>query len=119
MHGTPEQQELIHKIVDTIVREYRPEAVILFGSSAWGEPNEDSDIDLLIIKDDPRPQRKRGAEILMMLYQFMPEADPEPIVLTPFELEHAIDEDDQFIEEIIMQGETIYATEKAKIPALV
>ena len=32
---------------------YQPEAIYLFGSYAWGEPNEDSDLDFyVVLKDD-------------------------------------------------------------------
>ncbi len=30
----------------------KPDKIILFGSYAYGEPNEDSDIDLFLLKDD-------------------------------------------------------------------
>ena len=46
-------QALEPKILDEMVRrlvaEFQPEKIILFGSRAWGEPNEDSDIDLFVI----------------------------------------------------------------------
>ncbi len=35
----------IKAIADRIAREYRPEKIYLFGSYAWGEPHEDSDLD--------------------------------------------------------------------------
>ncbi|TSC62532.1 MAG: DNA polymerase subunit beta [Parcubacteria group bacterium Gr01-1014_48] len=41
----------IQEVVDKIVREFKPEKVILFGSHAWGEPTEDSDVDLFVIKN--------------------------------------------------------------------
>ena len=44
-------KNLISQIVDKIIREYQPKKIILFGSYAYGEPNEDSDIDLLIVKN--------------------------------------------------------------------
>ena len=31
---------------------YQPEAIYLFGSYAWGEPTEDSDLDLMIVMPD-------------------------------------------------------------------
>ena len=40
----------IKKISQRIVEEYKPEKIILFGSYAWGEPTEDSDVDLFIVK---------------------------------------------------------------------
>ncbi|MEK7329018.1 MAG: nucleotidyltransferase domain-containing protein [Chloroflexota bacterium] len=40
---------LLEKIAQQLVVELQPEQIILFGSHAWGSPNEDSDLDLLII----------------------------------------------------------------------
>lgn len=44
--------ELINYIVEKIVREIQPEKIILFGSYAKGDFDQDSDLDLFIIKDD-------------------------------------------------------------------
>ena len=41
--------ELIDEIVKHLVNGLNPEQIILFGSYAYGEPNEDSDLDLLIV----------------------------------------------------------------------
>jgi len=41
--------ELLADITRRLVAEFQPEEVILFGSQAWGIPNEDSDVDLLVI----------------------------------------------------------------------
>ncbi|MCG3156892.1 MAG: hypothetical protein DKINENOH_03517 [bacterium] len=49
--------ELIDYIVAKIVREIEPEKIILYGSYARGDFHEDSDIDLLIIKDSEEPSR--------------------------------------------------------------
>ena len=43
----------IETIVRQVVDAYRPEKIILFGSYAYGQPNADSDLDLLIIKETP------------------------------------------------------------------
>ena len=54
-------QALEPKILDEMVRrlvaEFQPEKIILFGSYAWGEPNEDSDIDLFVIVPDNKERR--------------------------------------------------------------
>jgi predicted nucleotidyltransferase len=57
----------IQSIVDVIVRDYKPNRVILFGSRARGEAYADSDIDLLVVKDDTGPaiQRNRRVRRLM------------------------------------------------------
>ena len=44
-------EEQIQEIVNKIVNGYNPKKIILFGSYATGNPGDDSDIDLLIIKD--------------------------------------------------------------------
>ena len=55
-------QNQINQVVETIVKNIQPEKVILFGSYANGNPNEDSDLDLLIIKDMPEKRSRRGRE---------------------------------------------------------
>jgi predicted nucleotidyltransferase len=40
----------VKDITQKIVREFDPDKIILFGSQAWGNPSEESDIDLFIIK---------------------------------------------------------------------
>jgi len=42
-------REVIYKVVDEITKEYQPSKIILFGSYAYGEPTEDSDVDILIV----------------------------------------------------------------------
>jgi len=56
-------QEQINEITGRIVQGSQPDKVILFGSYARGNPTEDSDLDLLVIKDSNTPRYKRGREI--------------------------------------------------------
>ena len=44
-------QTQIQQVVQRIADNYRPDKIILFGSYAEGTANDDSDIDLLIIKE--------------------------------------------------------------------
>ncbi len=43
--------EGIQKVVRQIVKRFHPQRVILFGSHAYGEPTEESDVDLLVVMD--------------------------------------------------------------------
>jgi predicted nucleotidyltransferase len=43
---------VLDEMVRRLVAEFQPEQIILFGSYAWGEPNEDSDVDLFVIVPD-------------------------------------------------------------------
>ena len=43
--------EAIRNFASEIARRYSPEKIILFGSHARGDANEDSDVDMLVIMD--------------------------------------------------------------------
>lgn len=63
------EAEVLRQMVDIIVREADPEAIILFGSRARGDAGADSDVDLLIIEREPfGPGRSRIQEAAR-LYQ--------------------------------------------------
>jgi predicted nucleotidyltransferase len=46
---------LLEEVTRRLAAEFQPEAVILFGSHAWGEPSADSDVDLLVILPGDKP----------------------------------------------------------------
>ncbi len=59
--------ELINYIIEKIVQEIKPEKIILFGSYAKGNFNQDSDLDLFIIKESEESSRivRRKVEALL------------------------------------------------------
>ncbi len=57
----------ILNIIYKIVTGTNPDKIYLFGSYATGQANEDSDIDLLIVKDTIEPRHKRSIEIQRLL----------------------------------------------------
>ncbi len=55
--------ELLAEMAKRIETDLHPEQIILFGSHAWGQPNEDSDVDLFVIvteSDEPPHRRARA-----------------------------------------------------------
>lgn len=44
---------IINQMAECIVKEVKPVRIILFGSAARGQTHEGSDIDLLVIEDEP------------------------------------------------------------------
>ena len=52
-----QEQSILDEMVHRLVNEFQPEQIILFGSHAWGEPTEDSDIDLFVIVPDSKEKR--------------------------------------------------------------
>lgn len=51
----------IQAVVRRIVEGYAPDRIILFGSYAYGEPTEHSDLDLLVVKSGLGPTRQERA----------------------------------------------------------
>jgi len=45
-------KNLLETATQRLVAEFRPEQVWLYGSHAWGNPHDDSDVDLLVVVPD-------------------------------------------------------------------
>lgn len=60
-------QEQINEITRKIVENFHPKKIILFGSYACGTPTEESDLDLLIIKDSDLPARSQNRTVRKLL----------------------------------------------------
>lgn len=108
-------EQEIDRIVRRIVEGYRPLKVILFGSYAYGEPTDDSDLDLLIVKETAERFIDRWVAVRELI------ADPErrvpvaPIVVTPGELQRRLTRGDQFFQGIVARGKLLYAQESRLI----
>jgi uncharacterized protein len=57
----------IDELVARLVAGYDPDKVILFGSYAYGTPNEHSDIDLCIVKEDHREKILKARDARMAI----------------------------------------------------
>lgn len=53
-------QDLLDEVTRRLAAEFKPEQVWLFGSHAWGQPEEGSDLDLLVVvaESDESPVRR-------------------------------------------------------------
>lgn len=60
-------QEQINEVISRIVGNFKPQKIILFGSYANGIPTEQSDLDLLVIKDSDSPSRLQNRKIRKFL----------------------------------------------------
>jgi predicted nucleotidyltransferase len=109
MSDTREVRGIIQNMLQRIIAEYSPQRVILFGSYAYGEPDRDSDIDLLIIKDTQERFLDRWVTVHRILTGAHRSLPLEPLVLTPQEIERRLAVGDQFIAEILEKGVELYA----------
>lgn len=94
-------QEACQRIAD----KFQPEKIILFGSYAYGTPNQDSDVDLLVIKSFQGRPVRLAAEILIQIDVPFP---LDVIVRTPGKIRERIEMGDCFIKEVVTQGKVIY-----------
>lgn len=58
----------VENIKDNIVNRFNPKKIYLFGSYAYGNPNENSDLDILVIDDGSKNINQEAFEISKALY---------------------------------------------------
>lgn len=103
----------IERIVTRLREEYDPERIILFGSCARGSFDENSDIDLLIIKETTRRPLDRMREVYRVVYS--PDPDRylalDPLVFTSNEWAQRLERPDYLTQEIVQEGKVLYERE--------
>ena len=102
---------LLTEITATL-KSYDIEKIILFGSYAYGTPNEDSDIDLLIIKNIPENEtRDFRIKLKKALWLKFGNLNFSIDILVDNEqrIQKRIEMGDLFYKEIYSKGKTIYA----------
>ena len=100
-----------HKIVEAL-KSLDPEKIILFGSHAYGDPGEESDIDLFVIKNVDKDQvRVYRLKAKKLLWQSFRNQSIRFDVLVDSEdrINDRIKIGDRFYEEIYTHGQVIYA----------
>lgn len=96
--------------VQKIVAKLKPERIILFGSYAYGTPNPDSDVDLLVIMHTKAPFKERSWAVSRLL---LPRPFPVDILVrTPGEVKKALETEDFFLKEILTRGKVLYDRSK-------
>lgn len=99
-------EEKLRDIVHKIVKDFRPDKVILFGSWAWGKPGPESDVDLLVIKDT-KSTRELARRIDGSIF---PRPFPiDLIVCRPRQIEERRKFGDTFAGELLSRGRVLYA----------
>ena len=109
MNERSDARAVIQKIVQRLIADYPPLKIILFGSYAYGQPDPDSDIDLLIIKATGEGFLERLHTVRRVTVGTHPSVPFDPIVLTPTEMADRLEAGDQFLREILDRGEVLYA----------
>jgi uncharacterized protein len=99
--------ETLQEITRRISERIKPEKIILFGSRAWGVPEEASDIDLcIIVGESDQPQYRRVRTVYESLRGIGVPVDI--IVQTRKEVERSTRVVTSFVRRIVERGKVLY-----------
>ncbi|MEK7249289.1 MAG: nucleotidyltransferase domain-containing protein [Bacteroidota bacterium] len=98
--------EQIEAVARRIAERFSVEKILLFGSYAYGEPEEGSDVDLLVVMDT----EKRPSEIRYEMYSLLEDftAPIDIVVKGTREVESAMRGRDWFLRDILTKGRVLY-----------
>ncbi len=98
----------IKSIVEKLINFYKPDLILLFGSAANEIISEDSDVDLLIVKETEKHPIWRRVEVRKIIKADLP---MDIIVLTPDEFQELKQSGSMFIKDILKNGKILYEKE--------
>lgn len=105
-------RDKIKNLCQQIVREFQPEKIILFGSQVYGNPSEDSDIDLLIILPFEGRHTEQGVKIRQRIKSALP---IDLLIRTPKQVSESLNLGDVFIKDIIENGRLLYESDYSRV----
>ena len=113
-HATPRQRRgQIARICAVIAREFQPEKIILFGSWAYGKPDTDSDIDLLVVMPFEGSPFRQAGTILNRVIQAVGALPLDLLVRTAEQLDERLTIGDGFVRDILERGKVLYEADHA------
>ncbi len=105
-------QDSFTDIIQSIINNYAPQKIVLFGSYARGEAHEGSDIDLMVIKETSKRFIDRIADVIQLNKTLL---TLEPMIYSPLEFETMKKEKRDFIMTIEEEGIEIYDERSGKM----
>ncbi len=101
--------QIMEEVKKRLIKTYNPIEMYLFGSYAWGHPDEESDLDLLVIVDECNPKERYEAMSKGHLALFGLGISKDIIVLSKEEFETASKNPQRIFYTIKEKGKKIYA----------
>ncbi len=95
---------VIRQYAREVAERFQPDLIVLFGSYAYGTPNEDSDVDLLIVM----PARNQIDQAVRIIRHVEPPFPLDLIVRTPYNIGWRLKERESFHTEITTRGKVLY-----------
>ena len=97
--------QILEEVKNRLINQFHPQAIILFGSYAWGEPRDESDIDLLILKESNQDKHHMGVEVQKILHDI--DCDLDLLVYRPSDLKTKTQ---GFFQKILNDGKWLYGS---------
>jgi uncharacterized protein len=104
-------QNTVKKITEQIRKRYKPELIILFGSLARGNPTDQSDVDLLVVKNTKKRPIWRRVAVRKVIDVDVP---MDIVVYTPSEFRMLKETNSAFIRDILSHGKVLYEKKSSK-----
>ena len=95
----------ILRVVRQIVERFCPQKVILFGSHAEGAPDQDSDVDLLVVMDTDEQPLHAAARIAAAIEHPFP---LDVVVFRPSDLKESLERKGTFATTVASKGTVLY-----------
>ena len=103
----------IECLASSVVKIVNPSKVILFGSYAYGKPEEHSDIDLIVVTPHELPREKRCRYLIDILEHFSIESDEkilrkDILFLSDKEVNMLRDDECSVVYDAVRKGRILY-----------
>jgi uncharacterized protein len=109
--GANVPMRLIRRYARAIADEFHPDKIILFGSYAYGTPNDDSDVDLLVVM----PARNQHDQAVRIEWRLAAPFALDLIVRTPRAMAWRLEEGESFLTTVVSQGKVLYEKDDARV----
>lgn len=96
----------IKRYCDEIATAFKPRRIILFGSYAYGKPNQDSDVDVLVVM--PKSRRVRKDTDVKIRMKVRADFPVDMLVRGESEVERRVRQKDLFMLDITEKGKVMY-----------
>jgi predicted nucleotidyltransferase len=103
----------IRRLAREIAEKFDPEKIILFGSYAYGEPNLESDVDLLVVM----PAYNEINQEIRIANAVDPPFSLDLLVRTPERLRWRLEAGDWFLREVVGRGRVLYEKTHSRVGA--
>ncbi len=95
----------ITMLAEQVVEEFNPDKIVLFGSYAYGTPDDASDVDLLIVM----PFEGKSTDVAMRLWERLrPKFSVEFLVRRPDDTARRYEQWDPLVRDALDKGKVLY-----------